>query len=518
LTKTRFLIQKFGLNIRTIFHDLFTYTDETFQYAGLIVFAITLIGGVLRLYEIDRPVGYDEAYTFINFSSKHIKYILADYHAPNNHILNSLLIGIAYWVLGPHNWIVRVPAFLAGTLSIPVAYLVTRRFFSFSVAIAASSAIAITNSFIFESINGRGYPLIIFFSLILCNLAWLIINNPNKIVYIAYAIIAALGFYTIPIFLYPLAGISLWVVVTQLLIYKSPSMKWLNVKNFLISCFSFALLSFILYSPVIFFGTGLKSLIANDYVSSQTWEIFKQNLFTRLTLTWNNWYPNKETYFGIPVLIGFLISLIFYKSASKQKLPLQIFLVLGPLIMLVIQKVAPLPRIWGYLEAFYIIFSTSGLVWILKLFLKPLTNEQYAERSISILVLGILVTVFIVRSSDRFSPQAIADRTIAPEQVAAEYIATHITQSDTLIAPAPVDLQTAYYLKILGVNYDIFYQRDHPVVITNALAIIRTRTTGKIKSLDDLISAFKLQSKLNTDAGKVVFEYGPLKIYSIPAY
>jgi hypothetical protein len=99
---------------------------------------ITLIALILRLFSINRPIGYDEAYTFIYFASKHFKYILADYHAPNNHILNSLLIGISYRIFGSHVWIVRLPALIASVLSVPAVYFAARRFFSLNQALAAS--------------------------------------------------------------------------------------------------------------------------------------------------------------------------------------------------------------------------------------------------------------------------------------------------------------------------------------------------------------------------------------------
>lgn len=501
---------------RDSFNRLLIPADDP-DYIKIIIGVITLIAVILRLYRINDPIGYDEAYTFINFSSKSFKFILADYHAPNNHILNSLLIGIVYRVFGDHVWIARVPAFIAGVLGVPAAFIAARRFFTPQQSLAASAVLAITPNIIAESVNGRGYPLIILFSLLLTNFAGILVKNPSRLALAAYAVTGALGFYSIPIFLYPMAGIFLWVVFTYLSNSETWHIKWSNLQSFLVACTASGALTFLLYSPVIFFGTGLNSLVANDIVRSQTWNEFIENLLIRSMTTWNSWTIQSNLvllYIGIGM---FFISVFLYRRVSNQRLPLQVFLLLGALIMVVLQRVAPLPRIWGYLEMFFLVYAAAGFVWVLQIILKSFSNEPMMGKILSSVILFIALFRFIVITIETQSPTALADRTIAPEQLAAEYIAAHITDKDTIIAPAPVDLQTAYYLKLLGVQYEVFQLRGGVLEKENALIILRSRGEGKIKTLDGLLEAFKLENALNIAAGKMVFEYGPLQIISIPA-
>lgn len=238
---------------------------------------ITLIALILRLFSINRPIGYDEAYTFIYFASKHFKYILADYHAPNNHILNSLLIGISYRILGSHIWIVRLPALIASVLSVPAVYFAVRRFFSLNQALAASAVLAVYPSFVHSTANGRGYMLVILFSFVLANIAGLLVKKQTSVSLLAYAITGALGFYSIPIFLYPMAGISLWVAVTHLTGNEPWRQKISRLALFLGACIVSGLLTFILYSPVIIFGTGLDSILHNEIVQSRSWSYFVES-------------------------------------------------------------------------------------------------------------------------------------------------------------------------------------------------------------------------------------------------
>src|SRR5512139_2592793 len=128
-----------------------------------------LDGFFLRLLVINRSIDYDKAYTFLNFASKSFKYILADYSAPNNHILHTILVGIASRLFGGEPWAVRLPAFLAGTLIVPVMYLTARRFFSRPQALGAAALLAVTPVLIDYSVNGRGYTMLFLFALLLTN-------------------------------------------------------------------------------------------------------------------------------------------------------------------------------------------------------------------------------------------------------------------------------------------------------------------------------------------------------------
>jgi len=496
--------------------DLFVPAkDPVYIYISLGI--ITFLAVILRLYYIGYPIGYDEAYTFIRFSSKPFKFILADYHAPNNHILNSLLIGIVYRVIGNHLWVVRVPAFIASVLGVPAAFITGRRFFSTPQALAASVILAVSPTFIYNAINGRGYSLIIFFSLLLANFAGILAKKESRSALVAYAITGALGFYTIPIFLYPMAGISLWVAVTYLTAVEPWQNRWRKVSIFLVTCVISGVLTLILYSPVIIFGTGFESLVSNEIVKSQEWRSFLANFITRSNNTWLDW-----TYYASPLinqvlLAGFVISLVFYRKSSSQRLPMQLFFVLGAGIMLVLQRVAPLPRIWGYLEMFYLFFSATGLVWLASWIIARIWRREAGVKILSGLVLLIALIVFANITIKTQNKQARANQWIAPEFFVADYIATHRTEEDTVIAVAPADMQTAYYLLINGVPYDVFYQRDHPVEIKNAYVLVQTRGDYGVNTLEKLLDFYKLTNNLDLNAGSLVFDYGPLLLYSIPA-
>jgi 4-amino-4-deoxy-L-arabinose transferase-like glycosyltransferase len=507
-------IQTRRWSFASAFHSLFIREEDP-PSTWLAVGLVTLLAFILRVLIINFPIGYDEAYTFINFASKSFKFILADYSAPNNHIFHTILVGLAYRLLGAHTWIVRVPAFLASVLLVPATYVTARRFFDRHQALAASALIAISPSFISYSNNGRGYPLIALFTLLLANFAGILVSRQNRPTLVAYAITGALGFYTIPIFLYPMAGISLWVAVTYLTTDDSWRNRLTRLGIFLAACLASGILTLILYSPVIIFGTGWDSLVNNEIVKSNTWYEFVDSLHPRITRTWRSWMIWMDPAVEYLIAGGFLISVFFYRKVSNQRLPMQFLVVIAIAILLVLQRVAPLPRIWIFLEILYLLFSAAGLAWLAVTILGKFANPPVAGRILTAAIL--LMTVFV--STNHIvkpqSPVAIADRMDSPEQEAAKYIAEHITPQDTILAVAPTDIQTAYYLKVNGVPYDVFYQRKRPVHIQNALVVVRVN--GRYNTPQSILEFYELTSDLDLASASLVYEYGLVQVYSIPA-
>jgi len=498
--------------MQSILRHLFVPQEEP-RWIPLALGFITLVALVLRALLITQPVQYDEAYTFIYYASKSLTTILANYSAPNNHIFHTLLVALAYHLLGASLWTLRLPAFLAGVLTVPAAYIAARRFFSQHQSLAAAAVLAVTPVLIEYSTNGRGYTLIILFSLLLANFAGILVKKQTISALVAYGLTAALGFFTIPIFLYPMAGISLWLFASYLTESGSNQTRLRSLTVFLVTCALAGLLTFLLYSPVIFFGTGLGSLVSNEIVESQTWPTFFGNLSPRLTNTAAFWMTGIVPAFRVLLLAGFLISLFFYRKLSNQRLPLQVFLVLAIAILMLAQRVVPLPRVWLFLDAFYILFAAAGLTWLAEIVLRGLSSTRLKEGILAaVIVLVPFIYLFVFTQGAHFS---IVRENDSPEEFAAGYILENIQPEDTLIAVPPTDIQTAYYLAINGLPFDRFYQPDHPTSIQNALVLVRTNS--KNDTPKSILQYFDLTRGFILARAKLVYEYGPLQVYSIPA-
>jgi hypothetical protein len=166
-----------------------------------------------------------------------------------------------------------------------------------------------------------------------------------------------------------------------------------------------------------------------------------------------------------------------------------------------------------YLELFCVFFSVAGLVWVVEMLFIKMAKETFFNKLFPIAALLFTIAILVSSAVNTQNPSAIADQTVQPEQVAAEYIASHLKTGDIILATGPVDMLTAYHLKILGVSYDVFYQRKHPLEFQNALVVLRVK--GNFNTPEKLIESYDLLSKLDPSEAEFVFEYGDLQVYSI---
>jgi hypothetical protein len=275
------------------------------------------------------------------------------------------------------------------------------------------------------------------------------------------------------------------------------------------------LLTLFLYLPVILFGTGLASLVSNEIVESREWAVFVENLRPRAIKTWESWMIAVAPAVQYVLLAGFLLSLFFYRKVSRQRLPMQVFLVIGAAVMLVLQRVAPLARVWMYLEAFYLIFAAGGLIWLVELLLNRFGKPVYTTRILSACILLVVMVLWVRIYIDIQQGSAIPNQGDLPEQHAAEFLATHLQEGDTILSVSPVDIQTAYYLYMYGVPYDVFYQRDHPVDIRNAVVVLRRNS--KYNTPETVLDYYKIAEDFDMASAQLMYQYGPILVFSLPA-
>jgi hypothetical protein len=142
-------------------------------------------------------------------------------------------------------------------------------------------------------------------------------------------------------------------------------------------------------------------------------------------------------------------------------------------------------------------------------------NPQHTARLISAVVFLSAVFVFSDTFLETQTGVALADRDPLPEQYAAEYLASHLGPEDVILSLSPVDIQTAYYLHMNGVAYDVFYQRDHPVEIRNAVVVLRTNS--KFNTPESVLDFYKITPDFDLNSARLLYEYGPVNVFSISA-
>lgn len=114
--------------------------------------AMTLGIGI-RCCFLASPMKWDESFTFFGYVQSPLVFLF-EYTAPNNHVLNSILERISTTILGQNPIAIRLPAFLAGILSIPLSFRVCRALNQGRSGYFAAAAVAVCPYLIFYSANG----------------------------------------------------------------------------------------------------------------------------------------------------------------------------------------------------------------------------------------------------------------------------------------------------------------------------------------------------------------------------
>jgi len=332
---------------------------EWFLLFGLVIFAI---GN--RWVWIDKPMMHDESYTFIAFAKRPLIKIISDYHLPNNHILNTILIHFLYKLFGNFSpAVVRLPAFLAGVFCVPLSYFWSRSVYGRAVALLGSAWIAVLPQLITQSTNGRGYMLMAAFTLLMLGLGEMVRRRKNRAGWLLLGIVTVLNFYTLPIALYPFVILVFWLLVSVVLndIGKEYASRWHFLKYLTGYGAVSGILVFLIHSPIFLIGTGWRSFFKNPFVAPLTWSEFRDTLPVRLGETLRDWTGGVPLWLLIPLAVGLLASMILPKRASGGKFPLQWSILIAIPLIFILQRPNPWSRIWTYLIPVILVFCAEGL-------------------------------------------------------------------------------------------------------------------------------------------------------------
>ncbi len=494
-------------HVESFWQSLLPQKSEKWWNFTLLV--VILAGIFFRIMYLQQPAGNDEAYTWLAFIRKPFFTMITDYSHPNNHIFHTLLAGISTRVLGASVWTIRLPAFLAGALMIPAAYLAGRKWYNPPAGLIAAAFIAANPGYLSYSAQARGYSILTLFTLIMLWLGHGLVKQFNLGGWILFSIAGILGAYTIPIMLYPLAAIYIWVFVEMLMENWKHPQRWKSVLPVVISALAVILGTILLYLPVIIWGTGVKSLIANGEVVSQPWQEFTLDLRARLRNTWTEWNSNVSGFFTILTLIGFFASLFLHRLVSKNRLHLAVASLFGFAIILYLQRVAPYTRIWAFALAWFYLVSAGGLTALVQL-LVGRNNLAY------LLILTTMAAYPLLEIGVAIQNATFKDVTaMGVEEATARYLKQSLEEGEQVMGVLPFNTQVKFYFSLMGDDYERwFYNTALPVPFDNAIVMVATKHD---QTLETVIERNHIEDLVDPAEAELIHTYKHVQIYRIPS-
>jgi len=168
--------------------------DGPERKAIYLILALTIGALAFRATLLRAGLTYDEAFTSLRFVDPHRPWVaFTTFTTLNNHPVFSFFAALTSLVLGESEVGLRLPAFLAGLGTIPLAYLLGGRLGGRRVGYGAAALCALSPVMGFYSVQARGYALLVFFTLG-CSYALLrALEGSQRRWWMVYAVLAVLG-------------------------------------------------------------------------------------------------------------------------------------------------------------------------------------------------------------------------------------------------------------------------------------------------------------------------------------
>jgi len=136
---------------------------------ALIISGLTLLAIIVRIPFWDLPVRCDEATVFLRYAGGGggaVLDFLSHYSTPGRHGFHGLAVALMSLLTGAGFPWVRLPAFAAGVLSVPLTFVAMRSWVGRPSAAVAALLMAVSHWCVAYSVNARGYTVGICFVLI----------------------------------------------------------------------------------------------------------------------------------------------------------------------------------------------------------------------------------------------------------------------------------------------------------------------------------------------------------------
>ncbi len=435
---------------------------------------LIIFSAIVRLMLINRPIEYDEAFTFTEFARNSFHYIISSYFVPNNQVFHTILVRMAYLVFGDHLWAIRLPTFLASLLLILSVYYLGSSIYNKKVGWVAAVIVAFLPSMVLHSVSARGYVIVTLASLAGFLSANYAIRKKNVLAWISLIVVCAIGFYTVPIMLFPCGLIFAWLFMAG--ITKEVDDDYGNFANWLkyllFAGISIGFVVLVLYSPILLTNNLHQIYVNNRVLQPATLSGFIGIIPTMLQDIARDWKRGIPIPIMVLFLLGLFLSFLFQHKYSRYHVPMQIIFIVYIVIMVFIERPAyPFARIWLWAIPLLALWCAVGIVGGLEWVAQKLTIGSIATPVIAVLLFGFAVNG-IYQSYDMSFLHPTAEDPVA-EKVTL-FLKPLLSEDDVVTVSQCSDARYWYYFQHYEIpedvirNRDRYFTKDYVIVYTQA--------------------------------------------------
>jgi hypothetical protein len=479
---------------------------------SVLLVLIMIVGIIPRAMLLSRPIEYDEAYTFIAFARRSFLDVITDYHVPNNHVFHTILVRVSYLLFGDQAWQIRFPVFIAGILIIFCTYLLGRMLYNKQTGYLAAGIVASLPVMIFRSVSARGYPIISLMTLLGFITAGYIIRRKNMIGWILFVLFCVIGLYTVPVMLYPVGFLFLWLLSSIRDITRSQYTRLSWIKHIITSGLFVVFFTFLLYSPILIFNNIRGTYDSITILHPISFGDFIRTIPEGFSAVLTGWQIYLPAAWGILLAVGLVISLWQIKRKSKYSIPTHIVLLLSTCVILLIQHPAPVNRIWLWMVPILIVWSSSGIVRIIQLMHNIRAGNIIGSILVAIIVVGMAING--IQISHTASINLWGEDPPAEEITLA--LIPKLDAKSTIIVSKCVDAYYWFYFFNHGVPISVFYKQGGDIEDHKIFVIHDYHAGCGSSPVDDMLSQYGIDlSLIDFNSVNPVIEMDDVTVYEV---
>ena len=470
--------------------------DDTSQFLGdaaafvrrhaVALFTLTLLGLIIRAPYLDQPIRYDEAHSFVNYANRPAYITVSTYKEPNNHVFHNLCVHIVTRFLGGAEWVIRLPAVMAGVLMIPATFLLGFVCGDRAVGWLAALAVASSSPLMEYSVNARGYTLLCLITLCLLLLARYCARRQNRAAWGTMSLLSAVGFWTIPTMLYAYSVVLVWLCLGCALSGSATRPPWRPV----FACVVWTIgLTILAYSPILIVE-GPAALLSNRFVVAPEWPVFWQRLPETLSATGRLLFRDVPVPGILLMLAGCLLAL--RPATFCGNLAPSLLLSCGVCGLLVlIQHVLPPPRTWLFLLPVLFTCAIWGLV-------PSLTSRRRRTRgAILLAIVALLVAGPLIQQSRNDSIRQSKETGNCPDaEPAIVWLKSGLLSREPIVTIVPSSAPLVYYALRHDLSLEHFEWPGGPHTRDDTAIVMVNHAWNPDESAEEVLEALDLDESI----------------------
>lgn len=417
------------------------YSKRTSAAHKRLVFLLVVVGAALRGWMMFQPITADEAFAWVAYGVRPAVDIISDLKHPQNQVLHTLLAKWSATLFGLDIVSLRLPAFLASVLSMPLFYLFVRSLFNRYIAVITLALVAGSAPLIEYGGLASGHSIVWFCMVVALVMARHATKQNDPVSAVGMGVFLALGFWAAPGGLYPAIMVLLWSLFHLFLNHRDSLPARIQVWSMGFAVF--LVLSLLLYAPIIN-NHGLLQIFHHDSLPEMRWKRFKLVHTEGTMALWFHIVDSSARWFAILGLMG----LVAAAYISQKYRSLVMSMLIGSAVPVLMVRYVAEPATWYYTLYFFHISTGIALFYILKYvqekyFTKLGKRTRVAWASVIMLVATAVPGMAFLLSTDRLHrfPEA---------QVMANYLNGALDAEDRVHADVPWEDPLLFHLMAQG--------------------------------------------------------------------